>query len=253
MFQFTIWSFVVPAALISSYSTGVYRTRQAGIPERRTENAMLWAIGVGFIVSHVVEILLYQPHRLEEEGFLVLLKFWTGLSSLGGFAGGAAALVVFYAFHRRKWWREADFMFEGLIIAWIFGRFGCTVALDHPGPKTDFFLAFTASDGMRHNMGFYELLLTLLVLVPVNLLLRKVKSPVGSHVAWNCLLYGAGRFALDFGRATDITHPDPRYAGGFTLAQFMSMGLIIFGAWVLVQARRGRFEDPPGKTAPPPP
>lgn len=246
MFHLDIWSFAVPAALIGSYATVVYRARQAGLDERRMENASLWAIVVGLLVSHMVEILLYQPHRLEEEGVLVLLKFWTGLSSFGGFAGGAAALWVFHAVHRERWWREADIYFEGLIVAWIFGRFGCTVALDHPGPKTEFFLAFGASDGLRHNMGFYELLLTLLVLVPVNLVLRRRRSPAGSQVAWNCLLYGAGRFGLDFGRATDVLHPDPRYAGGLTLAQFLSMGLFAFGAWVLVRVRRGGLEGPTG-------
>ena len=244
MFSLDIWSFAIPAGIIAGYSLGVYRAKKAGISERRMENAMLWTICVGIFVSHVVEVLLYQPHRLQEEGFLTLLKFWTGLSSFGGFGGGAAALIVFYSVYRKSWWREADILFEALILAWIFGRLGCTVALDHPGPKTDFFLAFTSSDGMRHNMGFYEMLFTLVVLIPMNLFLQKRKSPAGSLVAWNCLVYGAGRFALDFGRATDVSHPDPRYGGGFTLAQFLSMGLFVFGAWVLVQCRRGKLGDP---------
>ena len=101
MFRFDFWSLAVPLAIISGYWIGVYRAQKAGLSERRMENALLWAICVGLFISHVVEILLYQPHKLEKEGFLTLFKFWDGLSSFGGFGGGTAALFVFFAFHKR--------------------------------------------------------------------------------------------------------------------------------------------------------
>ena len=244
MFRFDFWSIAIPAAIIAGYALVVYRSKQAGLPERLMENALLWALGVGLVVSHVVEILLYQPHRLEEDGFLTLFKFWDGLSSFGGFAGGTGALIVFFAIRRQRWWREADVLIEGMVAGWIFGRLGCTVALDHPGPETEFFLGFSDGDGpLRHNMGFYEMLFTLLVLFPMNLIVHKWKPPAGILVALNCMVYGAGRFALDFGRATDVAHADPRYAGGLTLAQCLSIALFLFGTWVLFQARRGKLDQ----------
>jgi phosphatidylglycerol:prolipoprotein diacylglycerol transferase len=129
-----------------------------------------------------------------------------------------------------------------MILAWIFGRFGCTVSGDHPGPLTNVWYAYPYPDGARHNLGLYEMLYTIVVLFPANLLLHRVKPRLGSYLAMNCLLYGAGRFALDFLRATDRADMDPRY-GGLTLAHYCSLAVFVFGLYVLVQSRRGRLGD----------
>ena len=89
------------------------------------------------------------------------------------------------------------------------------------------------------------MLFTLLLLFPMNLILRKRKPPAGTFVALNSMVYGAGRFALDFGRATDVSPSHPRYAGGFTLAQCLSIALFLFGTCVLFLSRRGKLEPTP--------
>ena len=142
LFQFNFWSFAVPAAIVSGFWLGLRRARQAGLDDRLWESATQWAVGMGLVVSHAVEILFYQPQRLKAEGWLTLLKFWDGLSSYGGFAGAVVTLFVFYGIRRRRWWREADVLIQALFMGWIFGRLGCTVAGDHPGPRTTSFLAY---------------------------------------------------------------------------------------------------------------
>ena len=205
---------------------------------------MQWAVGGGLVISHMVMILLYQPQRLETEGVLTLFKFWQGLSSYGGFFGAVVTLTIFYAvLRKRSWWLEADLIMQGLVVAWIFGRFGCTLAGDHPGPRTDVPWAFPYPDGPRHNMGLYELLFTLLLLLPANLMLHRRKPPVGGYVAMNCLVYGAGRFALDVARATDRADSDPRYFG-LTLGHYGSLGVFVFGVIVAVLARGNRLARP---------
>lgn len=237
-FQFNVWSFAVPAAIVSGYWFALRRAREAGLDTKEFESAMEWAIGGGLVISHMVEILLYQPQRLKSDGILTLLKFWDGLSSYGGFFGGVLTLAVFYrVLRKRSWWFEADLMMQGMILAWIFGRFGCTVSGDHPGPRTTLPFAYPYPDGARHNMGLYEMVFTLLILFPANLLLRRRKPPAGSYIAMNCLLYGAGRFALDFLRATDRTDADPRYFG-LTLGHYCSLGIFLLGMAVAVLARR---------------
>jgi phosphatidylglycerol:prolipoprotein diacylglycerol transferase len=242
IFQFNVWSLAVPSAIIAGYWMALRRARQAGIATRDFENAAQAAIALGLLVSHMVEILLYQPRRLEAEGFLTLFKFWEGLSSYGGFFGAVATLAAIYAWKRRRWWREADCLIQGLMLAWVFGRFGCSVAGDHPGPRLDAWYAYPYPDGGRHNLGLYEMLFTLLVIVPANLLLYRKKPPVGSFLALDCLLYGAGRFALDFLRATDRVDSDPRYFG-LTLAHYCSMAVFAFGLICLVLARGRKLED----------
>jgi phosphatidylglycerol---prolipoprotein diacylglyceryl transferase len=244
LFQFNVWSFAVPAAIISGYWFALRRAREAGINTKEFESAMEWIVGGGLVISHMVEILLYQPQRLKAEGPLTLLKFWDGLSSYGGFFGAILVLAVFYRIlRRRRWWLEADLIMQGLILGWIFGRFGCTVSGDHPGPRTTVPWAYPYPDGPRHNMGLYEMVFTALVLFPATLILHRFKPPVGSYVALNCLLYGAGRFALDFLRATDVEHPDPRYFG-LTLAHYCSLAIFLFGLYAAIQCKRGKLANP---------
>jgi phosphatidylglycerol:prolipoprotein diacylglycerol transferase len=250
LIRLNVWSLAVPAAIISGYWFALRRARQAGVATKEFESAMEWAIGGGLVISHMFEILLYQPHRLKAEGPLTLLKFWDGLSSYGGFFGGVLVLTIFYRILRkRRWWVEADLIMQGFILAWIFGRFGCSVSGDHPGPLTTVPWAYPYPDGPRHNMGLYELVFTILVLFPATLILHRFKPPTGSYVALNCLLYGAGRFALDFLRATDRTDSDPRYFG-LTLAHYLSLGIFLFGLVVAILAKARKLEPQPPLAAP---
>ena len=249
LIRLNVWSFAVPAAIISGYLFALRRARQAGVATKEFESAMEWAIGGGLLISHMFEIVFYQPHRLKAEGPLTLLKFWDGLSSYGGFFGGVVMLTLFYrVLRKRNWWQEADLIMQGFILAWIFGRFGCTVSGDHPGPRTNVWWAYPYPDGPRHNMGLYELIFTIVVLFPATLLLHRFKPPTGSYVAMNCLLYGAGRFALDFLRSTDRTDSDPRYLG-LTLAHYLSLGIFLLGLVVALLARARKLE--PAKPAEP--
>jgi phosphatidylglycerol:prolipoprotein diacylglycerol transferase len=235
LFQFNAWSLAVPAAVISGYWLAVRRARQAGLETGPFETACTWGLGIGFVVSHAVEVLFYDRAKLDREGIVTLFKFWEGLSSYGGFVGGTAGVLLFYR-QPGKRLVAADCIVQGIVLGWIFGRLGCTIVMDHPGPKTDLWFGFPTSDGRRHNLGLYEMLFTLLVLLPANLWLHRRKPPTGSFVAATCMLYGAGRFALDFLRATDTENPDPRY-GPFTLAHYLSIAIFLVGLAALLKAR----------------
>jgi phosphatidylglycerol---prolipoprotein diacylglyceryl transferase len=243
IFQFNIWSFAVPAAVASGYWLSVRRVREARLDVQSFRVVTQWAIAIGLVVSHVVEILLYRRDRLATEGFVAIAKVWDGMSSYGGFFGAVAVFAVYYrGIKRRRWWGEADALVEGLMLAWVFGRLGCTVSGDHPGPRTDFLLAYPYPDGGRHNNGLYEMLFTLLVIVPTNLLLHRRRQPVGTYLAIDCLIYGAGRFALDFLRATDRPDSDPRYFG-LTLGHYCSAAVFVFGLWLLRLSRSHKLDS----------
>jgi phosphatidylglycerol:prolipoprotein diacylglycerol transferase len=126
----------------------------------------------------------------------------------------------------------ADIFVQGLTVGWIFGRLGCTVVHDHPGKLSDFFLAVNYPEGARHNLGLYEFLYTLLVLLPAILFVhRRVPYRPGIYVAIVSLLYGAVRFPLEFLR---LPETDPRY-GGLTFAQYSSLFLVGLGLWLLAR------------------
>ena len=214
------------------------RAEEAGICRKEIRNAVIWAVVPGFIGAHLAAILLYHPEVIERDGYLVLLKIWTGSSSFGGIAGGLIGLIIYYRRLNKPWLIHAEIILQGLVAAWIFGRLGCTFAHDHIGQKTSFFLAFQYPGGARHNLGFYEFLLALLVLFPVVLILHRSKPAPGTYLAAISLIYAPVRFGLDFLRITGVSDADARY-WGLTPAQFGCLALFIYGTWMLFQVAYG--------------
>jgi phosphatidylglycerol:prolipoprotein diacylglycerol transferase len=232
------FGFLVASGIASGAIWIYYRAGKLGLPDDRVTSAIEWVLFPGLIGAHVFEMLFYQTDRLMAEGPLVLLKFWDGISSYGGFLG---ALFGFIYFARTQAKKEtlvyADILIQGTVLGWIFGRMGCTIAFDHPGELSNFFLAFDGPGGARHNLGFYELLFTAFVLFPVILYINGRKLRAGYTTAWVCLLYAPVRFLLDLMRATDRAGSDTRYFG-LTFAHYCSILLLVFSVILLQRLRK---------------
>jgi phosphatidylglycerol:prolipoprotein diacylglycerol transferase len=200
----------------------------------------------GFIMAHLVSVIFYFPERIRENP-LVLLYIWSGLSSFGGFLGAALAFIYFTRREKIPAQPYADAVALGLVIGWIFGRTGCFTAHDHPGLHTSFFLAVRYPDGPRHDLGFYELLFTLVIAVVLFLYARRPRVP-GRVIGLFATMYAPVRFGLDFLRARDVALPDERYAG-LTPAQWACIACLATGVWLLT--RKGEVL-PPSPAAPEP-
>jgi phosphatidylglycerol:prolipoprotein diacylglycerol transferase len=112
-------------------------------------------------------------------------------------------------------------------VGWIFGRTGCFTAHDHPGQHTSFFLAVNYPGGPRHDLGFDELLFTIVMTIVLFRYARKPRPP-GHIIGLAALMYAPVRFGLDFLRATDVAMPDQRYAG-LTPAQWACLATMVLG------------------------
>lgn len=177
----------------------------------------------GFIVAHLVSVIFYFPERIAESPW-VLLNFWSGLSSFGGFLGALLAFLYYTKREKIPRLAYADSVAPGLAVGWIFGRAGCFTAHDHPGRHTSFFLAVDYPGGPRHDLGFYELLFTIVMTV-ILFRYRRQPRPPGHVIALLALMYAPVRFGLDFLRATDVARPDERYAG-MTPAQWACLATL---------------------------
>lgn len=142
-------------------------------------------------------------------------------------------------------WRFADLLAIHLPLGWFIGRLGCYSIHDHAGIPCNGFLCVPFPDGTRRlDMGLIDGLATLAI-YPVMLWLARRFSPsfrggargggmlIGILSAW----YGLQRFAFDFLRATpDVVAGTPKYFN-LTLAQYLSIVLVIVGVSLLWRAR----------------
>jgi phosphatidylglycerol---prolipoprotein diacylglyceryl transferase len=239
---------LIGAALLRRYA------EWHGVSDEHIRGITGWITVSGFIGAHVFDVLAYQWHDLMDNP-LLFVEIWKGISSYGGFIGGAIGFAIYV------WWKRlparlfADICIVGLLPAFSIGRIGCTVVSDHIGAAVDpsSWYSFLAMDYPRaqnlahlaeHYPGTSEFirawnlgLIELLYLIPVNALIlwlafRPRKRPnTGFLIVLTALLYAPVRFGLDFLRPEET---DPRYFG-LTFAQWAS--ILVFGVAVYVAAR----------------
>lgn len=226
------------------------KARRDGFDPEVINRLLGWLVVGVFVGGHLGHALLYDPKEYFEHP-LEFLKVWEGLSSFGGFVACAIIVWAFLKRNRLPFWPYADSIAYGLTLGWALGRCGCTVAKDHPGTITQFWLGFPGmcpgGDPLVacHNLGFYEALFAFGLLGLFLWLNRKPRFP-GFYVGWLCTLYAPARFGMDFLRHPDI---DNRYAG-LTPAQWGCLVMLPLGLWFLFSRSalaplRGEPEAPP--------
>lgn len=268
---------LVAAAVIAGWKMAVSRCRRKGLDPARLEDFLGYVIGIGFVAAHLVSVLAYYPREAMENP-LLLLKVWENISSFGGIAGGLLGFWLYFRFRGRDiGWRERlaylDIIAYVFPFAWAFGRLGCTLAHDHPGAVTSFPLAVRLeSSGAReyilavyreagrlaelpaaaelarlgfHDLGWYEFLYTVLVLVPVLLLLDRKERVPGFYVLAFPLLYVPARFLLDFLRVADATYLGLT-PGQYAAAAAFLVVLALAWAGFPSKGRWGRRGNAPG-------
>ncbi len=252
---------LIGAALLRRYA------EWHGVSDEHIRGITGWITVAGFIGAHVFDVLAYQWHDLMNDP-LLFFEVWKGISSYGGFIGGAVGFAIYV------WWKRlpprlmADIGIVGLLPAFSIGRIGCTVVSDHIGAAVDpdKWYSFLAMDYPRaqnlahlaeHYPGSSEFirawnlgLIEFLYLVPVNILIlwlafRSTKRPnAGLITVLTGLLYAPVRFGLDFLRPEET---DPRYVG-LTFAQWAS--ILAFGIAVYVAFRIFKNGQPAEVVAP---
>lgn len=95
-------------------------------------DSFFWVIPGGFILSHIVSIVLYYPEKILKDP-LILLYFWESISSFGGFLGGFLVAFIFFKVKKVPLLAYMEALAYGLIPGFMLGRMGCALAHDHPG------------------------------------------------------------------------------------------------------------------------
>jgi len=238
---FSIQSFGVLSALGILLATLLTSraARQLGKDPQVPVDFAVAGVLAGVVGGHLVHLLAYHPEELREPWRILML--WEGLSSMGGLLGGVVAAVVWFRWKRIRFADYSDAFALGVAPGWGVARIGCFTVHDHPGVLTSFPLAVQFPDGPRHDLGLYEAIL-LLALGAVLWALHRRDLLRGRLLALLAVVYGIGRFLLDFLRARpgDVPYADARHLG-LTFAQYTAVVLVAWGAFRLVRVRRGDF------------
>ena len=204
-----------------------------------------WLFIALFVGGHMDGLFSYLLSWLRNQPTAVR-DIFIGESSVGAILAATIAGIVYFTRKRRSdqlqasdrlsLWRNADALVYGGTLGWSMGRLGCFAVHDHPGVETNFWLGVygICPNGQRnvacHDLGLYEAVLSLGLFVVLKVLDKRPQRP-GCFVAVVALVYGIGRFSLDF-----LRHPlvDPRYLG-LTVAQWAAFTLIGVGARIVFQ------------------
>jgi phosphatidylglycerol:prolipoprotein diacylglycerol transferase len=239
----------VGAAVWLGLTRAQQRFAHDGLDPALGQRLGVWVLVGGILGAHLFSVLLYFPHKLRADPWLIL-RLWEDVSSLGGMLGGIGAALLFFATRVRQEERAARLAFLDAI-AFVFpaslaiGRFGCALAHDHPGRVTTFPLAISLDsraaldhmDGVYraagltlppaaptmgfHDLGLYEFLFLALVIVPLFAFWNRRRRPAGFYLVAFSALYFPVRFCLDMLRVGDT-----RYAG-LTPAQWVAALVIV--------------------------
>src|ERR1041384_1551807 len=123
-----------------------------GVSDDHIRGLLTWVIVAGFLGAHEFDVLAYHqagepaivqprwdwfPVALWPSNWPLVFKIWEGISSYGGFVGGAIGFGIYV------WWKRlparlfADVTIVGLLPAFTIGRIACTLVSDHVGAAVD--------------------------------------------------------------------------------------------------------------------
>jgi phosphatidylglycerol:prolipoprotein diacylglycerol transferase len=209
---------------------------------------LTYIVIISFVSGHVFDVISYYPAEVLRDPW-VLVRLWEGLSSFGGFAGAVLAGAIWRFRHKTPILAYADVVAASFPVSWTFGRLGCTVAHDHPGIRSSAWYAVQYPDGGRLDLGLYELLITIPLMI-VFLKLHKRPRPWGFYAGVMCTYYAPLRFLLDFLREREgvpvlgiVDSGDARYLA-LTPAQWAAIPLGALGVYLLLASRRNGTELP---------
>lgn len=220
-------TFVALGVAVAAY-VAFRRAKTLGLESQRVWDLAFWVVIVSFIGARLGHVFFYEPTYFAAHPGEILKIWHGGFSSYGGFIGGIAVGLYLLKKHKLNVTQWSDTLLFGLPVGWAIGRIGCFLIHDHPGTLTHFWLGVRYPDGVRHDLGLYELLNALGLAVLLFFLRHKLKTRPGLAVAVVALWYGTVRFFLDFLRAYDA-----RYFG-LTPAQYGSIILVGLGFYLFI-------------------
>jgi phosphatidylglycerol---prolipoprotein diacylglyceryl transferase len=246
-FEVTTFGLMMFVAFIVGGWVLARQFRRYGLDEDAASSLTLAAALGGILGAKIYYALLFRD--------LDALFSRGGLVWYGGFIGGVIACSWVVLRRGIPYFVAADAAAPALAIGYGLGRIGCFLVGDDYGRPTDSWVGVAFPEGLppttAHSLREFGVRIdpsvpgdTLLRVHPTQiyealaafaifgflLWLAKKEHRAGVIFAWFLILAGLERFLVEIVRAKD-----DRFLGPFTVAQLISVILIVVGAWIMVR------------------
>lgn len=242
-----VWGLLVALGILAATAVAWREAKRRGLDGEEMLDFVAVTVIAGAIGARVGFLLFYAGGETWLDPWSAFRVWEGGMSLFGAVLGVAVALLILRRRLGGSLWSYAEAAAFAYPLGEGIGRLGCFLIHDHPGIRTNFFLAVAFPDGPRLDHGLLLSLAFLLVFL-LFLLLNRRRPPPPFFLPWLLVLWGGLRFGLDFLRASDLPGSDARY-WGLTPAQYGGFLMLVAGAVWLTRRRRARNQIKPA--APP--
>jgi phosphatidylglycerol:prolipoprotein diacylglycerol transferase len=251
-FEITTFGVMMFLAFVTAGWVLARQFKRYGLGEELASSVVVYAAIGGIVGAKIYYAILFKDWHL--------LFDRAGLVWYGGLMGGFLAVSFLILRQKVDYFTAADAASPALAVGYALGRIGCFLVGDDYGRPTDawYGVAFpkgappTTASSLRefgvavdpaipgnavlhvHPTQIYE---SLAALAMFAILLWVNRRPHGRGLAWGLFLImlGIERFLVEIVRAKD-----DRFFGGFTVAQVISVILVIAGLAFVAKARSAR-------------
>lgn len=234
------YGLMIALGILACVLLGMYRAKKYGKDQEAILDIAIYSVIIGFLGAKLLFVIVEFKDFLEDP--LALLGS-EGFVVYGGIVAGVLAALVYCKKKNLNFKQYFDLLIPGVAVAQGFGRIGCFLAGCCYGRETTSCLGVVFPEGGFAPAGV-KLLPTQLFasagdfLIAIILLLaynkRKHDGDIG---ALYLLLYGVGRFLIEFLRA------DERGGFGiFSTSQWISI-LVVAGALILFKRNKKTADE----------
>jgi phosphatidylglycerol:prolipoprotein diacylglycerol transferase len=259
-FDLRWYSLAYVAGIFLGYFYLLRLLKEPGAPlgRRHAEDLGFWAALGIMLGGRLGYVLFYHPDYYFSDP-IEIFKLWDGgMSFHGGVIGTSLGIIYFSMKEKLNWLRVHDYVACCVPFGLLFGRLANFVNQELWGAATTVpwairFVEPTPYGAIlgppRHPTQLYEALLEGVVLFAILAWMfwkTDARYQPGKLVGAFIFFYGIFRFAIEF-----VREPDAQFAGtiieasGLQMGQWLSMPMILGGAWLMATAKGRRVRVEP--------
>lgn len=218
------YGMMIAVGILCCIALGVYRAKRYNLDPDAIMDIALYGVIGGFLGAKLLYVIVEFPTFLKDpmsvlgsEGFVVY----------GGIITGVLVAILYCRKKKLVFLEYFDLAAPSISLAQGFGRIGCFLAGCCYGRETDSFLGVVFPEGCMAPAGVKLLPTQLLssagdfLITAILLWYYKRNNKTGNVGALYMLLYGVGRFLIEFLRSDDRGG-----IGMFSTSQWISFGIV---------------------------